>query len=216
MCLSAWCVTLWLPTALIATMGGLAGLAVDKQRKGMVWLISLVGLGVGVCMLFVVVRNRFFPEPSPTPWPRYHIMDEQLKPFVSAINEVDPISLGFSPIPANAWVEISPYPDDIYIFVSDDLYPSLQYFFQQIYFQKVGNTYKWVGEEEYHRGPSPNEKIVMKYWMESSYGYPNARTLVIEYTGEDFRLKKSNLTPEDIRPILAEWEKYRLTSRPSQ
>jgi hypothetical protein len=124
------CVTLALPVALIAIVGGLAGLAADRRRKGLMWLVSLFVLGVGACMLLVLVGNRFSPEPSPpTSWPKYHIMDEQMEPFVSAISVVDPTSLGFTPIPADAWVEISPYP------------------------------------------------------MESGYGYPNARALVIEYTG---------------------------------
>ena len=211
------CVTLALPVALIAIVGGLAGLAADRRRKGLMWLVSLFVLGVGACMLLVLVGNRFSPEPSPpTSWPKYHIMDEQMEPFVSAISVVDPTSLGFTPIPAGAWGEISPYPNDIYIFVADDLYPAYQYFHQKIDFQKVGDTYKWIGQTEYHRGPGPNEKIVIEYRMESGYGYPNARTLVIEYTGEDPRLKKSNLTLEDIRPVLAEWEKYRPTPMPSQ
>lgn len=215
--LFALCVALWLPIALIATTGGLAGLVADRRRKGAAWIVSLCALSVGACMLFVFVRNKFFPEHPPRP--SYHIMDEQLKPFVPAMNEVDPPSLGFTPIPANAQITIYEDEDtpkchvELFVYIGPRTSDG-QYAYQTICFQKVDDTYKWIGELEYHE--SRNEWIVMRYGTVPRDRYPTAHTLIIEYTGKDPRLQKPNLTLEDIRPILAEWEERRLTPRPSQ
>lgn len=92
-------VALWLPIALVAIFGGSVGLLKDKQRKGATWVFSLMVLGVGIFMLFIFVRNKYFPEPSPMPEPVYELADEAVEPFLLAINRSERLALGFSPIP---------------------------------------------------------------------------------------------------------------------
>ncbi len=70
---------------------------------------------------------------------------------------------------------------------------------------KVDNVLKWTGESEYHVGPNRYEGITITYYTNPKAVHPN--TLTVKYKGEDLRLKEPNLTLEDIRPILAEWEK---------
>ncbi|MFB0534439.1 MAG: hypothetical protein ACETWR_05610 [Anaerolineae bacterium] len=209
------CVALWLPIALIAIMGGLAGLAADRRRKGTMWLVSLFALGVGACMLLVLVRNRFFPEPSSTPVPVYKITDEAAKPFLQTISQSNRLSLGFSPIPPDAKVKIYEYGSEVDVYIS--VGPETgwgEYTSWHVSIAKVNNTYKWVGESEVHAGPHRYENIYISYCTNSKAIQPN--TLVVEYRGEDPRLKRPNLTLQDVRPVLAEWKKAWAMSTPEK
>jgi len=216
--LFAICVALWLPIALIAILGGSAGLLKDKQRKGATWVLSLIILGGGIFMLLIFVRNKYFPEPPPTPEPVYGLADEAVEPFLLAINQSDRLALGFSPIPTNAKVIIQEYDSSAmaYITIGSDTDWGVQLSWN-VYFDKSGHTYKWVGEEETYAGPNPYENIYISYFTDSvsprnyiggsSEPLPQ-NTLVVEYRGEDSRLIKPLLYLSDVQPILNEWKDY--------
>ena len=82
-----------------------------------------------------------------------------------------------------------------------------------IAFRKVGNGYKWIGEQEIYPGPKQyktmdgmfNEEIVITYENEKVSGVP-LNQIDIDYHGEDPRLaNRRDLTLNYVRPIIEEW-----------
>ncbi len=203
---------LWLPVALIVFALGWVGLFWGERRKArrLRWL-SLFLLCYGACALLI---NFKYSSDNPT----YRMGDEQLKPFLQALSVADSASLSFTPISSEAEIKIYDSKDQdcpLELSVGRDLHPPLdQYVGQFICFQKIDGAYMWVGESELHF--SFGERIFMRYGkLMSSDNYSTTHSLVIKYTGKDLRLQKSNLTLEDIQPVLAEWEMVRLASTPS-
>jgi hypothetical protein len=95
-----------------------------------------------------------------------------------------------------------------------------------IAFKKVENSYKWIAEQEIHRGPRQRmdndgalvqESISVDYQTEPWNGIP-LNTIWINYTGgDDPRLLNkhlSGLTLQDIKPILEEWRQWRAQQPP--
>ena len=86
-----------------------------------------------------------------------------------------------------------------------------------IAFRKDKDGYKWIGEQETHKGPKTydtpdgpsNEAVVISYELERSDPEVTAvplRQVHVCYHGEDRRLaRRQNLILDEVRPILAEW-----------
>ena len=142
--------------------------------------------------------------------------NEEMRPFIAALNAVDRASLGFTPIPSYARVEIEknipPATYDVMLHIYGDTS-------RTIAFKRDGNGYIWLGEQEIHTGPKKymtadglfNEEIVVNYDTVNISGAP-LNMLDIMYFGEDPRLEgKLNLTLQDIQPILEEWRRVRPT-----
>ncbi len=220
-----FCVAVWpfillviLVASSIGATGGVVGLISDRRRRGRTWKISLSALIISLTLLLVCGLPAIFPyiPPPPTPGPVYKLTDEAVRPFLQAINQSNRLSLGFSPISSEAQVTIQDYGSTAAAFISIgpetdlDAHPHWS-----IYFVKEGNTYKWGGESETYWAPNRFDNISISYFTDSiSPGDYNTRAerkpsniLVVEYRGEDPRLKKPNLTLEDVRPVLAEWKK---------
>jgi len=82
-----------------------------------------------------------------------------------------------------------------------------------IAFRKGGSRYFWIGEQESFQGPKEyktvdgtfREQIVFTFEKEPVSGFLLNR-LNISYNGEDARLVgRSNLSLDDVKPILREW-----------
>ncbi len=215
------CVVFWpiilvviLATSSIVATGGAIGLISDRKRRGAIWKKSIIALIIGLLPLFVCGLPLILPKPPPpTPTPLYKLADESIKPFLQAINQSNRLSYGFLPLPVDAQVMIYDYGSEVNVAV----FSGSKVFVNQyenwecgdtewdISLVKVDNVLKWTGESEYHVGPNRYEGITITYYTNPKVVHPN--TLTVKYKGEDLRLKEPNLTLEDIRPILAEWEK---------
>ncbi len=84
--------------------------------------------------------------------PQYFNADnEEMWPFIVALNAIDRASLGFTPIPAYARVEIDrtvpPATYDVMLHIYADTS-------RTVAFKKEGDGYVWVGEQETHIGPT--------------------------------------------------------------
>jgi hypothetical protein len=144
------------------------------------------------------------------------VNDERLKPFLSALDDVDRSSLGFTPIQNDARVEIERKTGDAEYDVLLHIYADTS---RTIAFKKVGESYEWVGEQEIHTGPRQylsadgwlNEQIVITYETVYVSGAPQ-NTVVVLYSGDDQRLSdKIFLNLNDVVPILDEWESLKPT-----
>jgi len=87
-------------------------------------------------------------------------------------------------------------------------------------FRKNAGGYEWIHEQEIHTGPktyeSPDgtlaEQIVVTYDREPISGHEPGKPHV-EYQGKGPRLPANQpLTLDQVRPILAEWERNASTS----
>ena len=153
------------------------------------------------------------------------LSDPQLAPMLQAIAAVDRAALGFTPIPTNAVVHLysRPVAGCDAMLVLDDT-PALQNGIdRQIGFRKTANGYKWILEQEIHRGPktftqlgntdhqwhTAHEWIVITYETESLTGHPPGK-LCVAYDGPDSRIaERKDLTLDEVRPILVEWSQKR-------
>ena len=137
--------------------------------------------------------------------------DERLAPLLEAMNQVDRVSLGFTPIPKDTTIEWEQgrqtYDVMLHIYSNKAQ--------RTVAFLKIPDGYKWIGEQEIHIGPNQYtdengtayEQIVITYETERVSGFP-LNQINIDYYGDDPRLShRSNLTLDDVRPILAEWNK---------
>jgi hypothetical protein len=227
------CVALWplisvviLVISSIAVAGGAAGLVSDRKRRGKIWTLSLIALAMGAIPLLRYAASMVIPKPTPaTPEPAYSLMDEQVKPFLQAINQSNRLSLGFSPLPADAQVIIQyyEYSSSATMFVSVGPHTDWgSYTDWEIHFDKKDGIYQWTGENETYAGPHSYENIYIEYTTKQGWPYivrqtdmpPN--TLIVEYRGDDPRLTKPNLTLEYVQPILAEWKKTWKTFTPEK
>ncbi len=218
-CIVLWavCLSFWLPISIIIILGGITGLIKNWQCKGTTWVLSIVIIGVGCFMLIISVRERYFPEPIPTSKPIYMLEDKAIEPYVQAINRSDRLSHGFSAIPEEAKIEIIDYKESTDAYITIDPVSGWGYRTSwHIYFERIGDIYKWVGESEVYAGPNQNENIYIHYFTDAispGYYYGTSEqmpqnVLVIDYRGENNRLLKPSLGLSDIQPILTEWKEY--------
>jgi hypothetical protein len=137
--------------------------------------------------------------------------DTRLAPMLKAIDAVDRSSLGFTPIDRTSTVRLESRPRAGY----DAMLHIHGKTSRTIAFRKTPEGYKWIHEQEIYSGPKTyttvdgtfHERIVVTYGTEAVSGNaPNK--LYIEYSGEDSRLSAHQpLTLEQVRPIIAEWNK---------
>jgi hypothetical protein len=145
------------------------------------------------------------------------LSDPSLKPFLEAIEKVDRVSLGFTPIEPTSRVRIETkaragYDAMLHIYGSTR---------RTIAFRRNENGYVWTGEQEIHTGPgtyptqdgpSP-ETLVITY--ETEHTDPDAtgsplREVHITYHGTDRRLTGlPSLALKDVMVILSEWKEKR-------
>jgi hypothetical protein len=228
------CVALW-PFILLAILvassvtvaGGSIGLLSSWKQRGKTWELSLIVLAIGLIPLILCGSPMLFPQPPKpprTPEPEYKLTDEVVKPFIQAINQSNRLSLGFSPIPHDATVikGCDGSKDSICISYG----PSTgwgNYSNWMVFFKGINDGYVWIGEQETHAGPHRYENIYISYFTDLIPGCncrpPEAKPnniLIVEYRGEDPRLKKPNLTLEDIRPVLIEWKEAWARATPAK
>jgi hypothetical protein len=130
--------------------------------------------------------------------------------MLKAIAAVDRASLGFSPIPTNARVQLDEggkMPCDALLHIYADTS-------RTVAFRKTTDGYKWLAETEEHYGPKSyttvdgtlQEELVVMYQTEHLDGTPTNQ-IKIMYLGEDKRLaRRDDLTLGEIKPILEEWK----------
>lgn len=136
--------------------------------------------------------------------------DEELAPMLEAIAEVDRSSLGFTPIPEDAEIDLegpsTTYDAMLHIYGDQNR--------RTIAFRKTDSGYRWIHEQEIHIGPkcytTPegtfHEEIIVTYDVERVSGVP-LNQIDIDYRGEDPRLaNRPELTLADVTPIIAEWQ----------
>lgn len=141
------------------------------------------------------------------------LTDPRLAPMLRAIAAVDRVPFGFTPIPTNAEVRLESRPRAGY----DAMLHIYAGTSRTIAFRKDKDGYRWIGEQEIHRGPKTyttpdgtfNEEIVISYEREridpGATGVP-LRQVHVSYHGEDTRLvHRYDLTLDEVRPILTEW-----------
>jgi len=134
--------------------------------------------------------------------------DPKLKPFIS-MYKVNRKKLGFTPIPKQADVSIETRSGSSYdVMLHIDAATS-----RTVAFKKVGNSYKWIGEQEIHTGPGTyttpdgtfNEQITITYETAPVSGFPMNK-INVTYDGNNPVLSsKPNLTLKDVLPTLKKW-----------
>ncbi len=139
--------------------------------------------------------------------------------MLQAIAAVDRGTLGFTPIPTNAEVHLYSRSDARYdamviIFDTPARYGGV---YRNIEFRKTATGYKWLREFEFHPGPMTfnqsghvaHEYISITYDTTGISGVtPNK--LRVHYEGPDRRfVRRSELTLDEAKPILAEWSQRR-------
>jgi hypothetical protein len=137
--------------------------------------------------------------------------DTRLAPLLKAIDAVDRSSLGFTSIDPTSTFRLENRPRAGY----DAMLHIYGHTSRAIAFRKTSEGYKWIHEQEIYSGPRTyttvdgtfHEQIIVTYGTEAVSGHaPNK--LHIEYWGEDSRLPANQpLTLEQVRPIIAEWNK---------
>ena len=130
--------------------------------------------------------------------------------MLKAVAAVDRGSLGFSPIPTNADVQLeeggrAPYDAMLHIYADTS---------RTVAFRKTPDGYRWIAEQELYYGPKQfttvdgtfQEYLVVEYQIERVNGIPTNQ-IHISYMGEDTRLaNRSDLTLSFIKPFLEEWK----------
>lgn len=159
-------------------------------------------IGLIAYILFILGCGILSPEMT--------LDDKRIAPMLKAINEVDRASLGFTPIPKDSEIILEEghqiYDVMLHIYSSESS--------RTIAFLKTPDGYKWIHEQESHKGPKKyttpdgtfNEQIVITYETVRVSGVP-LNQIDIDYYGEDPRLSnRSNLTLDEVTPIFQEWE----------
>jgi hypothetical protein len=139
--------------------------------------------------------------------------DERIALMLKAIDEVDRASLGFTPIPKSSEVTLEQshqtYDVMLHIYSNESS--------RTIAFLKTLEGYRWIHEQEIFTGPhkystvdgTVDEHIVITYETERVSGVP-LNQINIDYYGDDPRLSyRSNLTLDDVIPVIAEWKKLK-------
>ena len=171
-----------------------------KQNWILKGIISCVGT---IIIVFTVIYN-LVPKPI-------NYSDPELIPLWKAVKESDRISLGFTPVPKESKIRIEKAHGRDYDIMLHIYHTTSR----TIAFKHQDDRYHWIGEQEIYEGPneysSPDgtyrENIALTYHKEKMGGFPVNR-LHITYNGDDPRLKDAKygeLTLEDVKPILKEW-----------
>lgn len=210
-------IALFMSATLVGT-GGLAGLLVSRGR-GYLGKISFGLVVVGIIAILCLSGAAWLAA-RPFARPTYSVGDEIVRPYLSALEKVDRASLGFTPISANARIEIE-YANgareyDVMLHVYAETSRTLA-------FRKtMDGSYEWIGEQEAFTGPRRyetvdgvfNEQIVITYDKVPLSGAPVNQVYII-YHGDDPRLVgKYFLTLQETQPILEEWRNVRATPAP--
>ncbi|MBM4449050.1 MAG: hypothetical protein FJ015_07435 [Chloroflexi bacterium] len=217
------CLITWLLTASLLTLIlGATSFVYRLQRPGQTRavLLSAAVAAWGGLIFFLLVGGIGFIVFSAQ---QYYVMtfqdaklsDAVMQPFLSAMNEVDRVSLGFSPIPPDARIKIErpregrlPYDVMLHIYADTS---------RTVAFRKEDDSYRWIAEQEVHTGPHKyssvdgylDEQIIITYHKESLDATSLNKTVII-YLGDDPRLKrKAELTLQDVQPVLDEWRLMR-------
>lgn len=166
-------------------------------------------------MLIVISLSFFYCNLFSTRKYRYRLDEPELQPF-SAMYEVDREQYCLTEIDPNAVVEIqrdefSSWGSQVWL----SIYSSNTS--RTVAFEKKGNQYIWLGEQEIHYSGhqyrsidgTANEKISVTYnTREICNGCPAG--LRVRYTGDkhsvDFE-KILDLTCEDVKPYIEEWDR---------
>jgi len=219
--LSACLVALVLFVSLCALVTGLLGLAVRMHKRGngrrrLLW--GSAGLAMAGAVILVLVGSPVWRFLRSLPAFNTTTMDaEALRPFISAMDEVDRASLGFTDIPPDAVVRIeraispvSGYDVMLHVYAATS---------RTIAFKRDDGSYTWIGEQEIHTGPGEyqtadgvdEEHISITYNTVDTFGAPlPLNTVHVNYEGDDPRLwRNSDLTLADVAPILEEWRALR-------
>jgi hypothetical protein len=148
------------------------------------------------------------------------INSPKVAPFLDPIRSVDTAKLGFSPLPAKARVMIELHSGaearmDGYDAMLHIYYSNVD---MDISFQKIGDKYQWIGEQETWTGPHyyklpdgsyTHENISVNYGTYNGFNARKPNTLTEDYLGDDPRLHDKaaslSLTLKDIKPVLREW-----------
>lgn len=166
---------------------------INRQRT---FLVTFVTLSLASCSF----------GPQKVSWE-----DTRLAPLLKAIDAVDRSSLGFTSIDPTSTFRLENRPRAGY----DAMLHIYGHTSRTIAFRKTSEGYKWIHEQEIYSGPRTyttvdgtfHEQIIVTYGTEAVSDHaPNK--LHIEYWGEDSRLPANQpLTFEQVRPIIAEWNK---------
>ena len=168
---------------------------------GKAFAVVLLGLLLGGCDVF----------PTETP-----VDDSRLDPLWRAAKAFDRESYGFSPLPTEGtvgWEKARGASYDAMLHLGGETS-------RTIAFVRIGNGYRWVGEQESFEGPDvfqtvdgeQHERLTLTYETVAVSGAP-LNLLYITYHGEDRRLAwPRTLALADVELVLAEWG-YR--SRPN-
>jgi len=151
-----------------------------------------------VLLLAVATACGFVPE-------KVSLTDPRVKPMLDAMALVDRASLGFTAVESDADIRIelrSQFGYDAMLHVSGTTR-------RTIAFRRKGAGYEWIGEQERHEGPktydSPDGTFRESITITNEI-VPLSGGTRITYTGPDPRLEnRSDLTLDDVRPILEEW-----------
>jgi len=202
-------------SAILVGTGGLAGLLVSRGR-GYSGKISVGLVVVGIIAILCLSGGAWLAVRTVVR-PTYSVSDEIVRPYLSALEKVDRASLGFTPISANARIEIEyaggarGYDVMLHVYAETS---------RTIAFRKTAaGSYEWIGEQEIFTGPRRyetvdgvfNEQIVINYDKVPISGAPVNQVYII-YHGDDPRFAgKFFLTLQEVRPILEEWRNIRAT-----
>ena len=123
----------------------------------------------------------FFPE-------KVEMSNPKLVPMLKAAESFDRTAHGFTPIPIKADVRLESRPKKTY----DAMLHIYSRTSRTISFRRVGDGYRWTGEQESFQGPKQYttvdgtfyESIVLTYEIEQISGYPTNR-LNVTYLGKD-------------------------------
>ncbi len=142
---------------------------------------------------------------------RLDINDSRLQPLFAAMNEVNRDSLGFTKIDSMADIQIEeqtlidkPYDIMLHIYGRTS---------RTIAFEKTATGYRWLGEQEIHKGPrdyeTPDgtfkESITITYNKKSISGH-KLNTVTIGYLGPESAIYgQDKLTLKEAQNIIKKW-----------
>jgi hypothetical protein len=138
------------------------------------------------------------------------LSDTEIKPMVDAMNKVDRSALGFTPVSTNAKIRLdlrSGGPYDAMLHVDGETS-------RTIAFRKTQQGYRWISEQEIHKGPkwrrsvdgNFREEIVVEYQTERVNGIPENEIYII-YDGEDPEIKRTDkLSLLEAQAIIQRWK----------
>ncbi len=135
--------------------------------------------------------------------------DSRVVQLMSAANEVDRASLGFTSISRQAELRLESrgragYDAMLHVYGKTS---------RTIAFRRRSDRFEWIGEQEIFEGPDEfdtpdgrfHERVVITFEKEPLSGVP-LNTVTVDYSGEDPRLaNRRPLSLTDVKPILAAW-----------